>query len=105
MENGKAAGKAVAVRFGRERRYYAKCGAFRRHCRGYWRDARIQEAGQGFCCDWLQFAGGIIPDMNTVKANPMSVGTMEHYEPDGLVVLPVFPNWSQFAVLLGMGRA
>ncbi len=103
MENGKAAG-VVAVRFGRERRYYAKCVVLSAGTGnvGILRDAGIQEAGQGFCCDWLQFAGGIIPDMNTVKANPMSVGTMEHYESDGLVVLPVFPNWSQFAVLLGM---
>lgn len=65
------------------------------------RRAGIQEAGNGFCCDWLQFVGGIIPGINTVKANPMSVGTMEHYPDDEFVILPVFPSWSQFAILLG----
>ncbi|MCK7466698.1 MAG: hypothetical protein MZU91_00160 [Desulfosudis oleivorans] len=33
---------------------------------------------------------------------PMAVGTLEHYESDGFVVLPVFPTWSQLTVLLAM---
>jgi len=30
----------------------------------------------------------------------MTVGTLEHYESDGIAILPVFPNWSQFIVML-----
>lgn len=102
-ENGKAVG-VIASRFGKETRYYARSVVLSAGTGnvGILRNAGIKEAGQGFCCDWFQFAGGIIPDINSVKANPMSVGTLAHYESDGLVVLPVFPNWSQFAVLLGM---
>ena len=44
--------------------------------------------------------GGIVPGINTAKANPMTVGTLEHYESDGIAILPVFPNWSQFMVML-----
>ena len=66
------------------------------------RRAGIEEAGKGFCCDWLQFVGGIVPGMNTSKATPMSVGTLEHYESDGIAIVPVFPNWSQFLVIMGM---
>lgn len=61
----------------------------------------IQEAGSSFCCDWLQFVGAIIPGINTVTANPMSLGTMEHFDEDDLVIMPVFPCWSQFAIMLG----
>ncbi len=102
-ENGKAVG-VIASRFGKKTRYHARSVVLSAGTGnvGILRNAGIKEAGQGFCCDWLQFAGGIIPDINSVKANPMSVGTLAHYESDGLVVLPVFPNWSQFAVLLGM---
>jgi choline dehydrogenase-like flavoprotein len=63
------------------------------------RRAGIARAGRGFCCDWLQFVGGIVPGISTARANPMTVGTLEHYESDGIALLPVFPNWSMFAVV------
>jgi choline dehydrogenase-like flavoprotein len=66
------------------------------------RRAGIHEAGMGFCCDWLQFVGGMIPGITSVGSNPMTVGTLEHYESDGMVIVPVFPNWAQFLVMLGM---
>lgn len=103
LENGKAVGVS-GYRLGRRVSYHGKsvvlsAGIGNTHIL---RKAGISEAGNGFCCDWLQFVGGIIPDMNTSKATPMSVGTLEHYESDGIAILPVFPNWSQFAVMLGM---
>ncbi len=102
-DNGKAVG-VEASRFGKKARYHAKSVVLSAGTGnvGILRAAGIKEAGQGFCCDWLQFAAGIIPGINSVKANPMTVGSLDHYESDGLVVLPVFPNWSQFGVLLGL---
>lgn len=44
---------------------------------------KVLSAGQGFCCDWLQFVGGVIPGINTTTANPMCVWALEHYESDG----------------------
>ncbi len=101
-ENGKAIG-VEGYRFGRKIKYYGKYVVLSSGISNVdiLRKAGINEAGKGFCCDWLQFVGGVIPGMNTLKANPMTVGSMEHYENDGLVVLPVFPNWAQFAVILG----
>jgi choline dehydrogenase-like flavoprotein len=64
------------------------------------RRAGIEEAGKGFCCDWLQFVGAKIPGLTSVGATPMSVGTLEHYESDGIAIVPVFPNWSMYAVCL-----
>ena len=101
VENGKAIGVSGS-RLGRKVRYHAKhvvlsAGVGNVHIL---RQSGVKEAGQGFCCDWLQFVGGIIPGMNTSRATPMSVGTLEHYETDGIAILPVFPNWSQFAVML-----
>lgn len=97
IENNRAIG-VTAKRFGRVERHYGKtvvlsAGVDNVHLL---RQAGISEAGRGFACDWLQFVGGIIPRMNTVLANPMAVGTLEHYESDGIAILPVFPNWSQF---------
>jgi choline dehydrogenase-like flavoprotein len=60
------------------------------------RRAGIDEAGKGLCCDWLTFVQGIIPGTNARGATPMSVGTIEHYDDDGLVILPVSPNWALF---------
>lgn len=102
-DNGKVTG-VEGRRFGRPVKFYGKSvvlssGTSNVHIL---RKAGISDAGREFCCDWLQFVGGIIPGVNTLSANPMTVGTMEHYEDDGLVVLPVFPNWAQFAVILGM---
>ena len=100
-ENGKVVG-VKGRRFGREVVYLGKSVVL---CSGVnnvhiLRKAGISEAGNGFCCDWLQFVGGIIPGINTTSANPMTVGTMEHYSDDDLVILPVFPNWAQFSVML-----
>jgi choline dehydrogenase-like flavoprotein len=64
------------------------------------RRAGISRAGMGFCCDWLQFVGAEIPGMNTVGATPMSVGSLEFYESDGIAIVPVFPNWSMYAASL-----
>ncbi|NPU82915.1 MAG: GMC family oxidoreductase [Syntrophaceae bacterium] len=64
------------------------------------RRAGIREAGKGFCCDWLQFVGGVVPGMSTYSAHPMAVGTTDLHESEGIIILPVFPNWSQFAVLI-----
>jgi choline dehydrogenase-like flavoprotein len=64
----------------------------------------IENAGKGFACDFLTFVGGIVPDMNTGPDNPMSVGTLEHYESDGMIITPAFPGWGAFAIeLLSMG--
>ncbi|MBC2717965.1 MAG: GMC family oxidoreductase [Desulfobacteraceae bacterium] len=63
--------------------------------------AGIKEAGMGFACDYLQFIGGISPHLSSIGANPMAVGTMEHYESDGIVILPVFYGWGTFALHLG----
>ncbi len=101
VENGKVVG-VEGNRFGMRARYYGKIVVLSSGVGNtqILRKAGISEAGMGFCCDFLQFVGAIIPGINTLAANPMSVGTMEHYESDGLVVIPVFPNWSQFAMLL-----
>jgi choline dehydrogenase-like flavoprotein len=101
IEGGRAIGVA-AKRFGRNILYYGKtvvlsAGVANVHLL---RQAGIAEAGRGFACDWLQFVGGIVPGINTVRANPMAVGTLEHYEADGIAILPVFPNWSQFMMFL-----
>jgi len=69
---------------------------------GLLRRAGIKDAGKTFAVDFLVFVGGVSPHVNTAKCQPMAVGTLEHYDSDGLVVLPVFPTWSQLAVLLGM---
>lgn len=103
VSNGKAIG-VEGRRFGKKVRYYGKSvvlssGISNVHIL---RKLGIKKAGAGFACDWLQFVGAIIPGMNTSKSNPMTVGTLEHYDTDGIAILPVFPNWSQFLVILGM---
>ena len=69
---------------------------------GILRRAGISEAGRTFAVDFLQFVGGVSPHINTSKSQPMAVGTLEHYESDGIVILTVFPTWTQLAVLLAM---
>jgi len=65
------------------------------------RDLGISDAGKGFCCDWLQFVGAVIPGVSTTtKDNPMTVGSAEHWEEDGFVLVPVMPNWLLFGGLL-----
>jgi choline dehydrogenase-like flavoprotein len=44
----------------------------------------------------------MIPGITSIGSNPMTVGTIEHYESDGMVIVPVFPNWAQFLAILGM---
>jgi len=109
VENGKAIGVKAGC-MGKTKNFYGKkivlsAGLDNVHLL---RKAGIDEAGRGFCCDWLQFVGGIIPGLNTASGNsPMTVGTNEHYETDGLVLTPVFPNWTMFAAVLffmGMGH-
>ena len=101
VEGGRAIG-VEAKRFGRAARYYGKTVVLSAGAANVelLRQAGIAEAGKGFACDWLQFVGGIIPRVSTVRANPMTVGTLEHYETDGIAILPVFPNWSQFLLFL-----
>ncbi len=101
VENGRAVGVETS-RWGRKQRYFGKTvvlstGVSNVHIL---RRLGVDEAGKGFACDWLQFVGGIVPGISTVQANPMTVGTLEHYESDGIAILPVFPNWSQFLVML-----
>jgi len=60
----------------------------------------IDRAGQSLACDFLKFVGGIGKGINTTKANPMTVGTLEHYESDGILLTPVFHSWSTFAMHL-----
>ncbi len=108
VENGKAVG-IRARRFGKRIALYGRkivlsSGVDNVHML---RHAGITEAGKGMCCDWLQFVGGIIPGINTLHAKPMSVGTIEHYEAEGIIITPVFPNWAMFAAALfftGIGR-
>jgi len=96
-ENGRAAG-VEAVRWGRTVRYWGKAVVISAAVGSpvILRNSGIEEAGRGFACDWLQFVGGIVPGMSTLRANPMSVGTLEHHESDGIAILPVFPGWSAF---------
>ena len=64
------------------------------------KNSGIDRAGRGFACDFLAFVGGVVPGMSTHGANPMTVGTLEHYEEDGLIIIPVFPGWAAFALQL-----
>jgi choline dehydrogenase-like flavoprotein len=95
VENGKAAG----VQLKNGDRFYAKTvvlsagGLSNVHLL---RGVGIEEAGNGLCCDWLSFVQGIVPGTNAQGATPMSVGTIEHYNDDGLAILPVSPNWALF---------
>ncbi|MGC9324110.1 MAG: GMC family oxidoreductase N-terminal domain-containing protein [Desulfomonilia bacterium] len=103
VENGKCVG-VRGSRKGKPVTYYGKRVVLSSGIGnvGVLRRAGIQEAGRTFSVDFLQFIGGISPHLNTSKAQPMAVGTLEHYETDGFVLLPVFPTWSQLAVLLAM---
>ena len=102
-------GRAVGVegrRFGRRTRWRAKAVVLSAALGSpvILKNSGIHRAGEGFACDFLSFVGGVIPGMNTHGANPMTVGTLEHYENDGLIIIPVFPGWAAFAMqLLFMG--
>ena len=101
VENGKAVG--VALKNGQ--RYYGKAvvlssgGLNNVHML---RGAGIDEAGRGLCCDWLSFVQGVIPGTNSLGATPMSVGTLEHYNDDGICILPVAPNWALFLGIVAL---
>ncbi len=101
VENGKAIG-VEGKRWGKKVRYYGKVVVLSAAMGNIpvLRRSGIEEAGRGFACDYLQFVGGISENINTLKANPMSVGTMEHYESDGFVIMPVFHGWGTFATHL-----
>lgn len=102
-------GRAIGVegkRWGRAVKYYGKVVVLSAAMGSpvILKNSGIGEAGRGFAIDYLQFVGGIVPGMNTHRANPMSVGTLEHYESDGLILIPLFPGWGAFAIeLLMMG--
>lgn len=103
LENGKAVG-VEGTHWGRKVKFFGKqivlSGGVSNV--GILRRAGISEAGRSFAVDWLQFIGGVIPGMNTVHDQPMAVGTLEHYESDGIIVLPVFPNWAMLAAMLAI---
>ena len=65
---------------------------------GILRRAGIDEAGRSFAVDFLQFVGGVIPGMNTTHEQPMAVGTLEHYESDGIILLPKPLRYFELAV-------
>ncbi|MGC9324116.1 MAG: GMC family oxidoreductase N-terminal domain-containing protein [Desulfomonilia bacterium] len=99
-ENGKAVGVKTRS-FGRENSYFGKrivlSGGISNV--GILRRAGIEEAGRSFAVDFLQFIGGVVPGMNTTRDQPMSVGTLEHYDSDGICILPVFPNWAMQSIM------
>jgi choline dehydrogenase-like flavoprotein len=97
-ENGRATGVETSGKM----RYYGKAVVLSASISNAYllRDAGIHDAGKGFCCDWLQFIAGVIPGVDSTRDNPMAVGSMEHYETDGFIIVPVFPHWSLFALLL-----
>jgi choline dehydrogenase-like flavoprotein len=64
------------------------------------RRSGIDEAGRGFACDYAQFVGGISKHIKTLRANPMTVGTLEHYRSDGFIIMPMFHGLAGFAVEL-----
>lgn len=97
-------GKAIGVKgssFGRTREFYGKKIVLSGGTGnvGILRRAGIDEAGKSFAVDFLQFIGGVIPGMSTTHEQPMAVGTFEHYDSDGIIILPVFPNWAMQSIM------
>lgn len=98
VENGCATG-VEGTRWGSRVRYYGKTVVLSSGGLSdvnILRRAGIEEAGMGFCCDWLSFVMGIIPGTSSKGATPMSVGTIDHYNEDGIILMPVSPNWAFF---------
>lgn len=95
IENGEATG----IETSNNERYFAKVVVLASGIGNIFilRNSGIKDVGKGFCCDWLSFVAGVIPGMNTIKDNPMTVGTTEHYESDGFLLVPVFQHWSLYA--------
>ena len=102
-ENGKAVG-VLGSSFGRPVKFFGKKIVLSAGVGnvGILRRSGITEAGRSFAVDWLQFIGGVIPGMNTAHDQPMAVGTLEHYESDGIIILPVFPNWAMLGAMLAL---
>ncbi|MBN1574230.1 MAG: GMC family oxidoreductase [Deltaproteobacteria bacterium] len=100
-ENGRAVG-VEGRRLGKRVRYFGKVIVLSAALGNVpiLKRAGIDDAGRGFACDFLKFAAGIGRGIDSTKANPMTVGTLEHYESDGLVIIPVFYGWSTFAAHL-----
>ncbi|MBU0994404.1 MAG: FAD-dependent oxidoreductase [Proteobacteria bacterium] len=92
-------GKAIGVETTKKDRFYGKQivlsagGLTNVHLL---RGAGITDAGKGLACDWLSFVQAVVPGTRTIGSTPMSVGTLEHYDDDGIVILPVGPNWALF---------
>ncbi|MCU0577659.1 MAG: GMC family oxidoreductase N-terminal domain-containing protein, partial [Desulfobacterota bacterium] len=99
-ENGRAVGVRTSS-FGTKQQFFGKRIVLSGGTSnvGILRRAGIDEAGRSFAVDFLQFVGGVIPGMNTTHEQPMAVGTMEHYESDGIIILPVFPNWAMQSIM------
>ncbi|MCX5852873.1 MAG: GMC family oxidoreductase N-terminal domain-containing protein [Deltaproteobacteria bacterium] len=95
-------GKAVGVQDSKGKKYYGKKIILSAGVGnvGLLRRAGLNEAGRSFAVDYLQFIGGVIPHMNSVYEQPMTIGTQEHYEEDGFILVPVFTNWYFLAILL-----
>jgi choline dehydrogenase-like flavoprotein len=100
-EGGSAAG-VEGKRYGKTFRYHGKAVVLSAGISDVQllRRAGIREAGKGLCCDWLQFVGGVIPGISASGVHPMAVGTTDLHESEGIIILPAFPSWSQFAVLV-----
>jgi len=104
VENGRAKG-VEGTRWGSKVRYYGKSVVLSSGGLSdvnILRKAGIEEAGKGFCCDWLSFVMGIIPGTSSRGSSPMSVGTIEHYNDDGIIIMPVSPNWALFLVITAL---
>jgi len=96
-------GKVIGVETSQGEQFYGKSVVLSASISNayFLRDLGISDAGKGFCCDWLQFVGAVIPGINTTtKDNPMTVGSTEHWEEDGFILVPVMPNWLLFGGLL-----
>lgn len=99
-DSGKAIG-VITSSFGRKTQYLGKQVVLSGGTAnvGILRKLGIDEAGKSFAVDFLQFIGGVIPGMNTTHDQPMAVGTFEHYDSDGIIILPVFPNWAMQSIM------
>ncbi len=104
VENGKVIG-VKGRRLGKEITAYAKVVVLSTGVSnvGILRNAGIDDAGRQFACDALVFVGGITPGTNSVRSNPMAVGTLDDWE-EGYVMTETGPNLASFAMLLGLDK-
>lgn len=99
-------GIAIGIETAKNERYFAKVVVLSGGVGNVaiLKNSGISDVGNGFCCDWLTMVFGEIPGVNTVYDNPMTVGSTELYESDGIMIVPVHQHWSVYAAsLLGMG--